>query len=134
MAANTQFLRIALLAMLTVGIGVLASPAAKARGPVKSLLEMRQERTVIQEWDLSCGAAALATLLNYQHGDRWSGSRKLSPTPGPGSQARLLPPSPLRTARTGFPISSSSLSNARCRTRLANGYTQVVNLAMAFGM
>lgn len=24
---------------------------------------------MIQKWDLSCGAAALATLLNYQHGD-----------------------------------------------------------------
>ncbi|MDQ3774192.1 MAG: cysteine peptidase family C39 domain-containing protein [Pseudomonadota bacterium] len=43
-------------------------PAAE-REPVKSLLEMRQERVVVQKWDLSCGAAALATLLNYQHGD-----------------------------------------------------------------
>lgn len=43
-------------------------PAAE-RGPVKSLLEMRQERVVIQNWDLSCGAAALATVLNYQHED-----------------------------------------------------------------
>jgi predicted double-glycine peptidase len=25
---------------------------------------------VLQQWDLSCGAAALATLLNFQHGDR----------------------------------------------------------------
>ncbi len=39
------------------------------RGPVKSLLEMRRDNVVVQEWDLSCGAAALATLLNYQHGD-----------------------------------------------------------------
>jgi predicted double-glycine peptidase len=37
---------------------------------VKSLLEMRQENVVIQEWDLSCGAAALTTLLNYQHGEQ----------------------------------------------------------------
>jgi predicted double-glycine peptidase len=42
---------------------------ADGRGPVKSLLEMRRDRVVVQEWDLSCGAAALATLLNYQHGD-----------------------------------------------------------------
>lgn len=50
----------------------LASPSplmADGRGPVKSLLEMRQDRVVVQQWDLSCGAAALATLLNYQHGD-----------------------------------------------------------------
>jgi predicted double-glycine peptidase len=42
---------------------------ADAQGPVKSLLEMRQDRVIVQQWDLSCGAAALATLLNYQHGD-----------------------------------------------------------------
>ena len=52
--------------------GVLASfsqPAvADSRAPVRSLLEMRHERVVVQEWDLSCGAAALATILHYQHG------------------------------------------------------------------
>ncbi len=42
------------------------------RPPVKSLLEMRRDRVVVQEFDISCGAAALATLLNYQHGDRVS--------------------------------------------------------------
>lgn len=36
---------------------------------VMSLLEMRQENVVIQKWDLSCGAAALTTLLDYQHGE-----------------------------------------------------------------
>jgi uncharacterized protein len=36
---------------------------------VKSLLEMRRQNVVIQKWDLSCGAAALATLLKYQHGE-----------------------------------------------------------------
>jgi hypothetical protein len=42
---------------------------ADGRGPVRSLLEMRQDHVVVQQWDLSCGAAAVATLLNYQHGD-----------------------------------------------------------------
>ena len=37
--------------------------------PVTSLLEIRKQNVVVQEWDLSCGAAALATILNYQHGD-----------------------------------------------------------------
>ena len=36
--------------------------------PVRSLLEIRQEKVVVQQWDTSCGAAALATLLKYQHG------------------------------------------------------------------
>jgi uncharacterized protein len=38
------------------------------RSVVTSLVEMRQENVVIQQWDLSCGAAALATILTYQHG------------------------------------------------------------------
>jgi uncharacterized protein len=37
--------------------------------PVRSLLEMRHHDVVIQSWDLSCGAAALATLLRYEWGD-----------------------------------------------------------------
>ena len=40
-----------------------------ADGAVKSLLEMRHENVVVQEWDLSCGAAALATILNHQYDD-----------------------------------------------------------------
>lgn len=36
--------------------------------PVRSLLEFRRKNVVMQEWDLSCGAAALTTLLRYQHG------------------------------------------------------------------
>jgi uncharacterized protein len=37
--------------------------------PVRSLLEARQHNVVIQEWDSSCGAAALATVLRFQLGD-----------------------------------------------------------------
>jgi predicted double-glycine peptidase len=48
-------------------------PGAQAQSaPVTSLLEMRQQHVVIQKWDLSCGAAALTTLLNYQHGEQLS--------------------------------------------------------------
>jgi predicted double-glycine peptidase len=36
---------------------------------VKSLLEMRHAGVMIQNWDLSCGAAALGTILNYQYDD-----------------------------------------------------------------
>jgi uncharacterized protein len=46
---------------LLAGCALGAGPA-----PVKSLLEMRRENVVVQQWDLSCGAAALATLLRYQ--------------------------------------------------------------------
>lgn len=60
----------------TVAAGILAYLAAGydpvyAESPraVRSMLEMRREGVVVQQWDLSCGAAALATLLNYQHDD-----------------------------------------------------------------
>jgi predicted double-glycine peptidase len=46
----------------------LASSWAGADEPVRSLREIRQTNVVVQEWDTSCGAAALATLLTYQHG------------------------------------------------------------------
>lgn len=48
---------------------MLSGTAAGQDRPVTSLLEMRHRNVVIQKWDLSCGAAALTTLLNYQHGE-----------------------------------------------------------------
>jgi predicted double-glycine peptidase len=41
---------------------------AERAPPVQSLLELRQRNVVMQQWDLSCGAATLATILNFQHG------------------------------------------------------------------
>lgn len=56
-----------LTGVLVIYLGCsFASYGAK---PVTSVLEIRQSNVVIQAWDLSCGAAALATILNYQHGD-----------------------------------------------------------------
>jgi uncharacterized protein len=43
---------------------------AQPKGPVRSLIEMRTEGVILQKTDLSCGAAAVATLLNFQFGDR----------------------------------------------------------------
>lgn len=54
---------------LILGAAAGAPLLAAGRGPVRSLLEIRQDRVVIQKWDLSCGAATLATILNYQFGD-----------------------------------------------------------------
>ncbi|MGE5319866.1 MAG: hypothetical protein ACM3KD_06790, partial [Hyphomicrobiaceae bacterium] len=45
---------------------VLSATAQAQERVVTSLLETRHAHVVIQEWDLSCGAAALATLLRYQ--------------------------------------------------------------------
>lgn len=58
------------LPLLLVGFAPAGSlSAVEPPRPVKSLLEMRHEQVTIQNWDLSCGAAALATLLNYQYDD-----------------------------------------------------------------
>src|SRR5215831_20959572 len=43
--------------------------SAEGNPPVRSVLEIRHERVMIQKWDLSCGAAALGTLLRYQFGE-----------------------------------------------------------------
>jgi hypothetical protein len=37
--------------------------------PVRSLIEIRRANVMIQNWDLSCGAAALGTLLRYEFGE-----------------------------------------------------------------
>jgi uncharacterized protein len=58
------------LALCTVVFS--SSSSALALDPpraVKSLLEIRQEGVTIQDWDLSCGAAALRTLLENQYDD-----------------------------------------------------------------
>jgi len=49
-------------------IAALCASASYA-DPVRSLLEMREERVVMQQWDTSCGAAALATVLTYVFDD-----------------------------------------------------------------
>jgi predicted double-glycine peptidase len=46
-----------------------SAASAETSAPVRSMLEIRHHSVVVQKFDLSCGAAALATLLNYQFGD-----------------------------------------------------------------
>lgn len=64
--------RLLLAALVIAASTMLAAPSAHAynffRSPVRSMLEMRQDRVITQSWDLSCGAAVLATLLVHQHG------------------------------------------------------------------
>lgn len=35
---------------------------------IRSIMEKRHQNIVLQQWELSCAAAALATILRYQHG------------------------------------------------------------------
>lgn len=46
-------------------IAFFFSGSAHSERPVRSLLEIRQENLIIQQWDNSCAAAALATILTY---------------------------------------------------------------------
>lgn len=56
-----------------LGVVLLAGGFACAAEPARpSLLELRRSGVVVQKWDLSCGAAALTTLLNFQHGEALS--------------------------------------------------------------
>jgi predicted double-glycine peptidase len=56
-------------ALILATFFVYGSEPAEAYQPVRSLLEIRHDRVSIQKWDLSCGAAALATLLHDQFGE-----------------------------------------------------------------
>lgn len=48
---------------------LLLTCAAYGQGPVRSLLELRTQGVVVQQWDTSCGAAALATVLTFAFDD-----------------------------------------------------------------
>ncbi len=95
--------QVSLAAAVTAAVlGLTATPgSAGERGVVKSLLEARQERVVVQNWDLSCGAAALATLLNYQHGDK---VREKEVALGLIAQARYVENPLLVRLRHGFSL------------------------------
>ncbi len=60
----------AVAAGFSSGTNALASEAVSpVRAlPVRSLEEIRHHNVVLQQWELSCAAAALATILRYQYG------------------------------------------------------------------
>lgn len=55
-------------ALVFAGTCGLALPAAAAQ-PVTSVMEMRRRNVVMQDFDISCAAAAICIILNYQHGE-----------------------------------------------------------------
>jgi predicted double-glycine peptidase len=65
---------LACAALAALATGVLAPHDARSAAPppdakpVRSLMQLRNDRVVRQQWDLSCGAAVVATLLTYQLG------------------------------------------------------------------
>ena len=84
-------------ARLALIAAVLFPFAAVGAEPVRSLLEMRQQGVVVQQWDTSCGAAALATVLTYSFKDAVSEKAV--------AQAMLRRTDPLRVkVRGGFSL------------------------------
>jgi len=58
------------LRWVAVGISLSSAVAAEPiRKPVRSLLEIRQEGVIVQKWETSCAAAALATVLTFFQND-----------------------------------------------------------------
>lgn len=84
---------------------------------MRSLREIRQHNVIVQRWDASCGAAALATVLTYHIGQRVSEKAV--------AEAMLGRTDPLRVkVRGGF----SLLDLKRYAERagfVADGYAQV---------
>jgi predicted double-glycine peptidase len=58
---------IAVLLWLGLVLAGCTAPPAGAAKPVRSLIELRHHNVVQQHWELSCAAAALATVLRYQY-------------------------------------------------------------------
>ena len=57
---------VAFCAVLHIASAFAADPI---RNPVRSLLEIRQEGVIVQKWETSCAAAALATVLTFSQND-----------------------------------------------------------------
>jgi predicted double-glycine peptidase len=60
----------AAISALSIAHGAESSDSGIGNAPTfQSLLELRRTKVVVQKWDLSCGAAVLATVLRYQFND-----------------------------------------------------------------
>lgn len=59
----------AFVTFIVLASQLATSAHADGAPQVRSMLESRQRDVVLQKFDLSCGAAALATILKYQHGE-----------------------------------------------------------------
>jgi predicted double-glycine peptidase len=82
--------------LLALSTQASAEPALGSK-PVRSLMDFRNEGVVRQHWDLSCGAAAIATVLTYQL-DRPTSEREAAVGMLRSGDARLV------RARLGFSL------------------------------
>jgi len=62
--------RTALLFLAALHISAVSTFAGEGvRSPVRSLFEIRHDGVIVQEWETSCAAAALATVLTFSLND-----------------------------------------------------------------
>jgi predicted double-glycine peptidase len=62
--------KLALPFFVAIAVAVPGAFASEQeRKPVRSLLEIREDRVIVQKWETSCAAAALATVLTFSHND-----------------------------------------------------------------
>ena len=62
--------KLALLFLVVIAIAIPSAFAGEQKQkPVRSLLEIRQEGVIVQKWETSCAAAALATVLTFAQND-----------------------------------------------------------------
>jgi uncharacterized protein len=62
--------KLALLCSMAIATAIPSAFAGEAgRKPVRSLLEIRQDGVIVQKWETSCAAAALATVLTFSQND-----------------------------------------------------------------
>jgi uncharacterized protein len=109
-------LKIVSLLLLSSLAGRFAHAEEKV-GRIRSLAEIRHEHVVMQKWDLSCGAAALATLLTYDLNDPVT-EREVA-------TAMLHKSDPIRVkARGGFSLLNMQ-EYAQARGYQADGYGEV---------
>jgi uncharacterized protein len=64
-AARCTFARLALSALLASTLAITPAASSQERRGVSSLKEIRERGVVMQNWESSCAAAALATVLTY---------------------------------------------------------------------
>jgi uncharacterized protein len=70
MGSLSRLNRFSVVRLVALGICLSSTVAAESiRKPVRSLLEIRQEGVIVQKWETSCAAAALATVLTFSHND-----------------------------------------------------------------
>ena len=90
------------------------------------MIEMREQSVIVQKSDLSCGAAALATLLTFQFGDRVS---EKEVTSGLIRRQEYIEQPELVRVRQGFSLlDMKRFANARGYTGIGYGNLEMSDL------